>query len=390
MKASMSLTKPEKILAWTVAIIVLIMINLFALYVLNDEFELSIYREDYPTKQRQYHKQLGAKVHPFYGLANGNTVGFDSEVSAERNFNRVSPVRAENPISILVLGGSVASHLSELRVAISPDFLLSDALNSRFETDRFVVYNAAFGGGKQPQQYFKLMYLDLLGFKPDVIINYDGFNEIALPLGENFYRDINAIYPRSFAQSLISSVYDGGCFKLNNWLLSFNSYVPAFELPKWLYVRHCHNEATGANTEITLNWPDQVEIEKRDYAERAKRVWQRSSDKIAQYAKANNIEYIHVLQPNQYLPGSKLLSPLEKRDFYNLELLKQPIEQHYGSLTMNSLQAPYKVDQRYLFKNESRTVYSDSCCHFNNLGMTLIIEDLIQNTQDLFKGLLKQ
>ena len=386
----MSLTKPERLLVWVVVVIAFVIVNLFSLYVLSDEFELSIYRTDYPSKQQAYLKQLGSKVHPFYGLASGSTTGFESEVSVEHSFTRVSPVKSDKPISVLVLGGSVASHLSEMRLNLSPDFMLADALNSHFNTDRFVVYNAAFGGGKQPQQYFKLMYLDLLGFKPDIIINYDGFNEIALPLGENIYRDINAIYPRSFGQSLISTTYDGSCFKLNNWLLSFNSYLPAFELPKWFYVRHCHNISTGANTEIRLNGPALVEIEKRDYAERAKRVWYRSSNKMAQHAQTNNITYIHVLQPNQYLLGSKLLSPLEKRDFYNFELFKQPIEKYYGSLSMDSLDAPHKVDQRYLFEDESRTVYSDSCCHLNQLGMTLIIEDLIQKNQNAFGKLLKQ
>ena len=117
--------------------------------------------------------------------------------------------------------------------------------------------------GKQPQQLFKLLYLDLLGFQPDVIINYDGFNEIALPFAENLPSNLNAIYPRSFSQVVKSSAYDGRCFKLNNFLLSKNSYLPLFELIKWIYVRNCHQRSVGDDDQ-TLAWNDKFDEEKKN------------------------------------------------------------------------------------------------------------------------------
>jgi hypothetical protein len=48
-----------------------------------------------------------------------------------------------------------------------------------------------------------------------------------------------------------------------------------------------------------------------------------------------------------------------------------------------------QLDQRFLFKNEERTVYLDNCCHFNKLGITTIIDDLIDNFIPIFNSVLK-
>ena len=65
---------------------------------------------------------------------------------------------------------------------------------------------------------------------------------------------------------------------------------------------------------------------------------------------------------------------------------KLPIEQYYATLDFADVDARYKIDQRYLFKEEERTVYSDNCCHFNKLGMITIIDDLIAKAEPAFKG----
>ena len=94
-----------------------------------------------------------------------------------------------NKTNILILGGSVAKHLSNnssgdvikyKNVSIDNKDIFKKTINKYFETDKFEIYNAAIDGGKQPQQLFKLYYLDLIGLKFDIIINLDGFNELAL------------------------------------------------------------------------------------------------------------------------------------------------------------------------------------------------------------------
>ena len=56
---------------------------------------------------------------------------------------------------------------------------------------------------ERAQQLFKLYYLNLVDHKFDVIINLDGFNEIALTLSENDTND-HLIYSRNYSR-LIST-----------------------------------------------------------------------------------------------------------------------------------------------------------------------------------------
>ena len=57
---------------------------------------------------------------------------------------------------------------------------------------------------------------------------------------------------------------------------------------------------------------------------------------------------------------------------------------------MDWLITPYKIDQRYLFEEEDRPVYADQCCHFNKLGMNIIIDDIISKAEPIFKKLLSE
>ena len=315
----MSLTKSEKKLVLVAVLFIFIAANLVSHFIIKSILNVSIYEETYNKEQERFFKNLGAnKVHPFYGLAMGEQVGFKSNISVEHNFISVSPsaLSDDEQIKVLVLGGSVASHVSLKRLNIEP-YLLATKLNKKYRTNRFVVYNAAFGGGKQPQQLFKLLYLDLLGFNPDVIINYDGFNEIALPLGENLPNNLNAIYPRSFSQLIKGSAYNGQCFPLNNFLLSKNSYLPIFELTKWIYVKYCHEKSMGADSH-TLAWNDLFDEEKKDYLSRTLLVWEESSNKINEFSIRKGIPYLHFIQPNQYLADSKIFTEIEKNRIFEL------------------------------------------------------------------------
>jgi hypothetical protein len=386
----MSWTKSEKILILLVVGILFLIVNVASYFIIKNILNVSIYEAEYYLEQKRFVKSLGSKVHPFYGFTEANQVGFDSDVSVERNFISISPSKLNNSqtIKVLVLGGSVASHLSLSRLNIQP-FLLASKLNDNYNTNKFVVYNAAFGGGKQPQQFFKLIYLDLLGFKPDIIINYDGFNEIALPFAENLPKELNAIYPRNFDELVASSLYDGQCFEVNNFLLSINSYVPLLELSKWIYVRSCHNAATGQDSNSS-GWNPVFSQEKQEYLNRTLKVWELSSNKIYDFAVQNEIPYLHFVQPNQYLAGSKILSELEKTKFLSYEPYKTPIEYYYKYLEINNLKTPNKYDHRYLFIDENKTVYSDKCCHFNLIGMKKITNSIIKDASDVFEELLRK
>lgn len=386
----MSWTKSEKKLVLVVVGVLFLILNFASHFMIKSVLNVSIYEDRYDQEQKRFIKNLGAKVHPFYGLSDGSEVGFESNISVENSFKSISPLPKEEAeaIRVLVLGGSVAAHLSLPRLNIPP-YLFATKLNKYFNTDRFVVYNAAFGGGKQPQQFFKLIYLDLLGFKPDIIVNYDGFNEIALPFGENLGQRINAIYPRKFNKLVVSSAYDGQCFKANNFLLSFNTYMPILELTKWIYVKHCHIESVGEKTPST-EWNPNFLEEKQKYLLHTVNVWKQSSNKIYDFSLDKAIPYLHFVQPNQYLKDSKPLSDVEEANFVNYAIYGDPISMYYENLKVSELQTLTKYDHRYIFNRESRTVYSDKCCHFNQLGMDIITDSIISDASEEFEKLLNK
>ena len=85
-----------------------------------------------------------------------------------------------------------------------------------------------------------------------------------------------------------------------------------------------------------------------------------------------------MLQPCLYLIGSKPLSSIEAQDFSDGGPYKTIIEKYYKSLNMEDLATENKIDHRYLFSAEKRTVYSDNWCHLNTFGTELIVEDLIK------------
>ena len=386
----MNWTKKDILLFTITLTLLFIVANVISQNFLLNNYGVSIYDPGHESFSNRFVKVMHrSHAHPFYGLADGGQRGLSSELSAENSFATISPIPPKNAVNILVLGGSVAGHLSLRTSPGSDDYLLSKFLNSYFNTDRFVVYNAAFGGGKQPQQYFKLLYLDLLGFTPDLIINYDGFNEVALTHGENFNRNLNAIYPRQYDETIFSTATDGACIPKSNQLLASNSLIPLVELARWVFVMKCHREVTGAGRTIEFTNPSLINEEKAEYNKHVTNIWAESSNKISKFSSDNDIPYIHVLQPNQYFPNSKTLSKKELDDFYKPGPYKTAVERHYKDFDIEALIAENTLDQRGIFYDERRTVYADSCCHFNQLGMSLIISDMVVRFKTVFEKLLK-
>ena len=71
----------------------------------------------------------------------------------------------------------------------------------------------AAGGYKQPQQFLALAYLLAQGTYFDLVINVDGFNELALPAFDNRPRGVAPIYPRAWNWR-VGSLQDAGALKL--------------------------------------------------------------------------------------------------------------------------------------------------------------------------------
>ncbi len=98
----------------------------------------------------------------------------------------------KDSVVIGIFGGSVAFFFSVFGV----DSLVQQLESSPFFKDKDIeIVRLALGAYKQPQQLLALTYLLSLGAHFDVVINLDGFNEVALPSAENIPNKVSPFFP---------------------------------------------------------------------------------------------------------------------------------------------------------------------------------------------------
>lgn len=120
------------------------------------------------------HKGLTARriPSPFYGWDYENNF----ELMVERA-DYFETDKSREIYDIVILGGSVAGGFG----AYGADRLVQQLQKDPRLANREVnIIRGARGGFKQPQQLNYLIYVLGLGWKPDAVINLDGFNEIAI------------------------------------------------------------------------------------------------------------------------------------------------------------------------------------------------------------------
>jgi hypothetical protein len=110
-------------------------------------------------------------------------------------------------------------------------------------------------------------------------------------------------------------------------------------------------------------------------------IWERSSVQMDALCAAYGIRYIHALQPNQYWPDSKPLTEEEREvAYYDDSSTAERIPRGYRLLREAGERLRERgvhfVDLTGIFAAERRTVYTDPCCHVNELGARLIAERL--------------
>lgn len=149
-------------------------------------------------------------------------------------FGRDFPLQREpSRFAILLTGGSVAAQLGQ--IDRDGPLFLEDELNHCYSPphgERFVVYNGADGGWKQPQQtILTLLYGDAF----DAIVSLEGFNEylavtgaVRFEIASNSFLAVNPIAASEFRPLIAAWVGSAIVrYAASNWLLSrsFLSYA---------------------------------------------------------------------------------------------------------------------------------------------------------------------
>jgi hypothetical protein len=102
------------------------------------------------------------------------------------------------------------------------------------------------------------------------------------------------------------------------------------------------------------------------------RVWKNSSLQMKFLCETNGIAYDHFLQPNQYVEGSKPMTPRELRLIANPEQYGRAVVLGYPHLRQEGEELG-KAGVRFhdltmVFKDVGDPLYNDGCCHLNADG----------------------
>lgn len=344
-------------------------------------------------------------IHPYFGFA----INSQSDSSDELGFGS-SPSALDSPqhkdkLRVLVLGGSVAVQLAlrhgDEQISFLEQALQETLRRQNIDLDVWMV-SAALPGFKQPQQFFSYSYLMALGAEFDLIINIDGFNEMTLAVLEGRSKGLYPAYPRGWDVLLGNQTTAANLRQVGQLLrvrdeqaslLEFSQSTPLARsaiLGLVLAYKIIKNE-TRANSLVS-------EIEHRkqegklsfeagglnfDYGNEEKtyqylaKLWSNSSNLLSQLVSSNESTYLQVFQPNQYLQGSKILSELERSKYFVTDDGFGEIFQKaypYFNVFLKKMRSNdnWFMDTSLVFENESRTVYSDVCCHFNELGLEIL------------------
>lgn len=309
------------------------------------------------------------------------------------------PKRAHDQIVIGFFGGSFAMGTTDLA---RPG--LAKCLE--FTGRNIIIRNYSAGGYKQPQQLH--IFADLLasGAEFDVVINIDGFNEVALPIAENIPAGVHPLFPRRWHDRVAQFISPARTRKVGaiellegsrrRWAALFHgsklTRSPALALVWQIRDRHLDKQVFELRESLRLADEAELQIEFQQSGpefpsgEEAvyaliTRMWKGASLQMAKLAAGNDIHYLHFLQPNQYVEGSKPMSSKEREAAIMIEHAYRPaVVKGYPLL----IEAGHDLersgidyyDLTQIYSNEEEPLYVDSCCHVNARGYEIVVEEL--------------
>lgn len=330
------------------------------------------------------------RMHPFLGYVSEAVGGGLVTQSGEGEFEHVVMEPSDNRIVIGIFGGSVAQHFTNNAVESMKEVLSS---HSFFHGKEMVIVPVAMGGYKQPQQLIAFNYLLSLGAHFDIVINIDGFNEVALA-GENVPQHVSPYFPRAWS-ARAKGIPDAQFLSLMGeeayvqserveWAQWFDGFLVRYSPTAnliWMMgergyqhdVHELQSTMLSMQSESGAVLSTSVFESDEELVKSLSEHWERSSEQMNALAKAEGIRYFHFLQPNQYVRGSKTLTRQEQIEAYNGESpYKKWVEIGYpylraaGSRLLAGGESFH--DLTMLFRGTTSTVYKDNCCHFNKDG----------------------
>ena len=315
--------------------------------------------------------------------------------------------RREDWVVIGLVGGSVAA-------AVKP--FLERELRRWFAANNLprppAVLELAAAAQQQPQQVIIVANTLLLGGEFDLIINLDGFNEVALGPDYALSRNAFPLFPMKWknqvnltAEGRLRAGQIGALRREQARLTAARETAPLRWSAVWGLANRYRRERIAA--EIIQRNHELAAVKSRYTLEKhgprtwlgkeelllpaAARVWYRGSLTLARLSELSGAEYYHFLQPNQYVPGSKPLSAEERElssPYWGPSLLTV---RGYPLLRQFSRDLPRQgvnyFDLTGIFVNHPEPLYRDTCCHLNGRGNELLAAAMVERLEPALRRL---
>jgi hypothetical protein len=338
-------------------------------------------------------------LHPYVGFVPRAHLGGRLGVSEE---TPSVAARAEDDVVVAVVGGSVAHLFAQAGL---PHLIERLRTLPRFHGKTLVPMNLAASGHKEPQQLMMVAYLVALGERLDILINLDGFNDVALYPNEDAPARVFPAYPRRWHQRVERSLSRDE-FRAMVRRLDLEDrrrrHARAFSRAPWpalntaslVYLvldRRIEARLAGADRELlavenaatapsAATGPPVTFKDREELLRFLVDLWRRSSRGIHELATAGGVRYYHFLQPNQYVPRSKPIGRDEARTATTNEAYRHVVEAAFPmlrragrALTASGVRFHDLTDA---FAGRPESLYVDACCHFNHAA-NLIVADRV-------------
>src|SRR5262245_4757069 len=294
------------------------------------------------------------QLHPYFGFIDKAGLNHRFPYSQTNHFtNNLGfasiyqyPFSRQNPNQFIVgiFGGSVAANYSMFELEKG---VLAAALKKLpgLKDKEIIVLPFAIGGYKQPQQLQVLSYFFSIGQDFDLVINIDGFNEVALSY-LNYQRGSELSTPSDFIFLPMVNLASGSLSREDMTLtldvinkkqrlvesseaLNSSRTVTGYML-RWLWARYTaqsyrqgvvsldqsHAEKR-ASEQTYMQVPVGKKLTESEALEAMVAIWSRSSLMMKQLLDAKKGLYFHVVQPNQYVDTGRVMSREEKAVAFN-------------------------------------------------------------------------
>jgi hypothetical protein len=310
----------------------------------------------------------------------------------------------ENQYVIGIFGGSVAERFALL----TRDRLIENLQQDNFFSDKeIVVLNFAKAGYKQPQQLLLLTYFLSIGQEFDLVINIDGFNEVAFS-HRNYQRQVDLSMPHvNILDGLINLIdqttltpekleslakidaYKTRLNKLAKKIKRSNIAAITFILEQYYAIAFNNYrqelirfDELGSNFSedslLFIKLDNQVLVDPILFGRIAVN-WVDSSIMMSRTLADKKIAYFHFLQPNQHY-SNKTFGPeeaeraLEQDQPYYSTLVKTGypyLIEKFGVLGEHNVNFYNGIP---IFDQEPGLIYIDNCCHYNQLGNNILAD----------------